>query len=157
MNEHVDVSYWPLGNHIRVGHDPNAPPMANLMALGSLQTPEWREKAMLRAPRVPTAAPRSKNILAPDEHMMCFDFLFFAGTWSQEHLEYYEQFSPVWNLVGRHMHINPEMLEIGRSFLHHSFGISPDVPTPPVSLPLASTAQALNLFFLVHRCSHSPR
>lgn len=68
----------------------------------------------------------------PDQHMMCFDYLFFSATWSQEHLEMYEQYSPTWNMVGQYMYNDPDMQELGRQMLHRALGIPDHVETPPV-------------------------
>jgi hypothetical protein len=130
-----DVSYWPLLDTFRVVHEyPNNTPQINLFALGSLQTPEWRQKAMARIPRPASPARRSGKVVEPDEHMMCFDYLFFSGTWSQEHLEMYEQYSPPWNMVGQYMYNEPDMEELGRQMLHRALGIPDNVDTPPVRL-----------------------
>jgi hypothetical protein len=127
-----DVSYWPLGPSFRLGHAPPAPPMINLLALGALPTPDWRTKGMLRTPSPPLPAPLSGNVVEPDERLLCFDYLFFAGTWSQEHLEMYEDWSPAWAAVGRHMRFAPPLEALARAMVHRALGVPVSAPTPPV-------------------------
>jgi len=67
--------------------------------------------------------------IEPDEHMLCFDWLYFTGLDRSFEWEY--DYSPEWNLVGKHMHWNPKLEAVADDYLRRHFGVATGQPIPP--------------------------
>jgi hypothetical protein len=70
--------------------------------------------------------------LPPDEHLSCFDHLYFT-TSSDRLFEWEAPWSPAWNLIGKHVRFNNELVEITKGYLSRAFNLS-EGEIPPVSL-----------------------
>ena len=70
--------------------------------------------------------------LPPDEHLSCFDHLYFT-TSSDRLFEWEAPWSPAWNLIGKHVRFNDELIEITKGYLSKVFNIT-EGEIPPVSL-----------------------
>ena len=70
--------------------------------------------------------------LPPDEHLSCFDHLYFT-TSSDKLFEWEVPWSPAWNLVGKHVRFNDDLVEITKGYLSRAFNLS-EGEIPPVSL-----------------------
>ena len=70
--------------------------------------------------------------LPPDEHLSCFDHLYFT-TSSDKLFEWEMPWSPAWNLIGKHVHFNDELVEITKGYLSRAFNLT-EGEIPPVSL-----------------------
>jgi len=46
----------------------------------------------------------------PDDHLLCFDYLYFTSTHERD--EFWWEDSPVWNVVGTHLHFSPRVLSL---------------------------------------------
>lgn len=128
----LDVAYWPL--HSRMRLQSGATNMVNLHSLAALDRPGWRGEAIARKSGKPSPAPVSKMIHPPDRKLLCFDYLFFAGTYAQDALEYYHEYSPVWAMVGQHFKFRKDIIEAAKAMVHRSLGVPAYAPTPSVSV-----------------------
>ena len=70
--------------------------------------------------------------LPPDEHLACFDHLYYT-TSSNRLFEWEAPWSPVWNLIGKHVRFNNELVEIAKGYLSRAFNVG-EGEIPPVSL-----------------------
>lgn len=126
----LDVAYWPLDGRMRLRQ--GSTNMVNLHALAALDRPGWRGEAIARRGGEPGPGPRSQKVHPPDRKMLCFDYLFFAGTYAQDALEYYHEYSPVWTMVGQHFRFRKDVMEAARAMVHRTLGVPSHAPTPPV-------------------------
>lgn len=77
----------------------------------------------------PIASPITGVRLPPDEHLLCFDFLYYMGV--VQPFEWMQDYSPQW-AVGTHVHWEPKLHAIAESYLRRLFGIKEDDANPPV-------------------------
>ncbi|KDQ15100.1 hypothetical protein BOTBODRAFT_301821 [Botryobasidium botryosum FD-172 SS1] len=125
----IDVSYT------RTPHDSNLLMSdrndwhVKFWPLAELGFPDGRSRAIAVAP-----GPTSSNILHgfanPDEHILCYDFLYFAV--ENRQYEWELDFSPAWRFVGRHLHWSDKVKDLAREYLRRIFGVEgPNAEIPP--------------------------
>lgn len=94
--------------------------------------------------------------LPPDEHLMCFDFLYYGGLIHA--YEWEEEYFLPWSRVGTHTHFAPRMTALVEEYLMRLFGVETRRDIPPVS-PLftcsLSAPALLTCDLLVHISSHA--
>ncbi|KAF7290994.1 hypothetical protein HMN09_01278300 [Mycena chlorophos] len=98
-----------------------------LSALEMLGFPEMYEVAM-RTQR-PAKSWHLGVELPPDQQLMCFDWLFFAG----EHraADMYYDYSASWRHAGQHLHFHPKIERLAREYTRQAMGLSADQTIPP--------------------------
>ena len=74
----------------------------------------------------------SGHRLPPDEHLSCFDHLYFT-TSSDRLFEWEAPWSPAWNLIGKHVRFNDDLVETTKGYLSRAFNVT-EGEIPPVSL-----------------------
>ncbi|KZT51339.1 hypothetical protein CALCODRAFT_487998 [Calocera cornea HHB12733] len=67
--------------------------------------------------------------LTPDEHMVCFDWLYYTGLDRSFEWEY--DYSPEWQLVAKYMRWNPKLEAVADQYLRRHFGVSAGDVIPP--------------------------
>ncbi|KAG2128627.1 uncharacterized protein EDB93DRAFT_1256626 [Suillus bovinus] len=102
---------------------------ASFWPLASLGFPEARSNSLsLSLKNRPS--PHHQVSLPPDDHVLCFDLLYYVGayhTWEWE-LDY----SPAWRFVGQHMRWTASMEQIADAHARHAMNVPPLIePTPP--------------------------
>lgn len=78
---------------------------------------------------IPT--PWSKEAIPPDEHMLCFDFLYYLSVIKP--FEWDEEYSPAWRIATQ-IHWAPRLYDIGKPYLRRTFGLEHDSEIPPVGV-----------------------
>jgi len=144
----LEVSWTPVpfGRQL----DPTAEEM-NTLALAKLDTPSYRadavkfakenyikemnrtiEEALAKGDDVeddpPTRIPvpnRLDNQVDPDEHLLCFDYLYFTSAYARA--EFWWDDAPPWNMVGAHLHFSQNVLSIAIPLLRKTLSL----PAPP--------------------------
>lgn len=72
-----------------------------------------------------------KHRTPPDEHLLCFDFLYYVGVlrpW-----EWDEEYDPAWQVASK-MHFAPRMVRLANDFLMRLFDAQTEDDIPPVRL-----------------------
>ncbi|KAF7356995.1 hypothetical protein MVEN_01036100 [Mycena venus] len=145
MRLKLDVSYTPAPRWIKMDPANDGDPHATFWALASLAFPETRASNL----QTPAMSPIHSVALAPDEHMLCYDYLYYVGASNVclvflllhilavteqisigQGYEWEADYGPAWRFVGRHMHWTPELLEIADSYVRHALVTAPYEPTP---------------------------
>ncbi|KAJ7780327.1 hypothetical protein DFH07DRAFT_470175 [Mycena maculata] len=123
----LDVSYTTAPEWIRYPTELQHPtfPHALLWALASLAFNDSRTWT----PREPDISPTHHVALPPDDHLLCYDLLYYAG--AHEIFEYNYDMSPVWRFVGQHMHWTPKIQKIAESYTRETLGIAGHAPISP--------------------------
>jgi len=109
-----------------------AKPQPNPLSKYYLQ-PSNELKDFVKQKHIPMADPQ------PDEHIACFDFLYFISESGAEvHQEYTGRtaagrWGGAWGSVGRYAHWNPELEDIAKGYLRRAFQVSDrkGVAVPP--------------------------
>ncbi|KZT51347.1 hypothetical protein CALCODRAFT_503652 [Calocera cornea HHB12733] len=122
----LDLSYTPLPyDHKMYPENDNEPHLLHgkLMQLGF---PAGRARALSQSsPRTNTHG----NTLAPSEQLLCFDQLYAVSVELQ--WEWFQDSSPVWRFVGRHMRWNKNAEALARLYLARHWGLEKSEPIPP--------------------------
>lgn len=98
--------------------------------LAALAYPQGRKEALEE--HEPRAGPIHGNTLPPDEQMVCYDFLYFAGAATQD--EWFHDFSPAWREVGTHTHWSPRVQTLANEYLQRHFGVKSAAEIPPFAV-----------------------
>ncbi|KAH9937279.1 uncharacterized protein B0H18DRAFT_1081519 [Fomitopsis serialis] len=76
---------------------------------------------------------RPENLLPPDEHVVCYDYLYYVvaqrACYSDDEFEH--DFAPAWRFVGKHMHWVPELQELTYVYVRRALGLAEDAEVPP--------------------------
>ncbi|KAK7031515.1 hypothetical protein R3P38DRAFT_818327 [Favolaschia claudopus] len=120
----LDVSYTTAPRWIKMdSNDQNA--FATFWTIASLAFPETRARNL----QAPTLSPIRSVALPPDEHMVCYDYLYYVGTYTD--YEWESDFSPAWRFVGRHMHWTPQLQQLAERYTREALGLASYQATPP--------------------------
>ncbi|KAH6877049.1 hypothetical protein BKA70DRAFT_217448 [Coprinopsis sp. MPI-PUGE-AT-0042] len=77
------------------------------------------------------AASPSNGTLPPDEHISCYDDLFYATTEVDE-LDWRFTWSPSWRTVGTHLRFSDQLLDLSQSYLRKALGLAEQEAIPPI-------------------------
>ncbi|EJD41495.1 hypothetical protein AURDEDRAFT_115423 [Auricularia subglabra TFB-10046 SS5] len=94
--------------------------------LAALAYPEGRKEALEE--HQPRQSLLHKAAHPPDEQLVCYDFLYFAGVATQD--EWFKDFSPAWREVGTHTHWAPRVQALTEGYLMRHFHVKrpEDIP-----------------------------
>lgn len=108
----------------------------------------------------------SGDKLEPNDHLLCFDDLYYTGvvepapatdvsnvfnlsnsetTLIVEYNKFFRDYSPMWSEVGVHMHWKQTLVDLANQYLRRHFGIQNEDPIPPVRVPLFEFAYTTDL------------
>ncbi|KAJ7065506.1 hypothetical protein C8F01DRAFT_1053631 [Mycena amicta] len=121
----LDVSYANAPGWIKRSPDSPDDLHTQFTALMALGFPTMRNKFMT----APSESPLLKQYIKPDEHMLCFDNLYWACDLEGHEME--KDWSAAWRLVGQHLHWTPKLERLADEYLRQAFGLSAGEPIPP--------------------------
>lgn len=119
---------------------------AYFWSLAALAFPEQRQAHLVE----PLASPEHGVSLPPDEHLLCYDYLYYVCAhqvrfllpslgWSisndalTQPFEFEYDFSPAWRYVAQYMHFTPRLEHLADEYVRRALGITDgDEDTPPV-------------------------
>ncbi|KIO28492.1 hypothetical protein M407DRAFT_22382 [Tulasnella calospora MUT 4182] len=103
------------------------PPSARLLnlhtsywGLAKLGFPDGREEALRDAKPSPSSQHRRE--LLPDDHITCFDTVYFVS--ALDPFEWEKDHSPSWRFVGRHARFHPNMIKLAEQYLRKAFSLT---------------------------------
>lgn len=107
--------------------------------IASLATDEGRTRALGLLPPSNVAglsnrtfpAERSKKLIPPDNHLLCFDHLYWMATNAQ--YEWENEWSPMWNFVGKYMRWSDTLRSTARNIVARTLDVAPS----SIMVPLA--------------------
>ncbi|KAG2037002.1 hypothetical protein BDR03DRAFT_1092124 [Suillus americanus] len=101
---------------------------ASFWSLASLAFPDARSNSLASSLNN-HPSPQHQVSLPPDDHLLCFDLLYFISahrTWEWEF-----DFSPAWRFVGQHMRWTASMERLADSYVRRTLNVPANQPTPP--------------------------
>ncbi|KXN88805.1 hypothetical protein AN958_06674 [Leucoagaricus sp. SymC.cos] len=121
----LDISYTKTPSWIKViphfEHDSHA----YFWALASLAFPEGRQENL----QMPLASPAHHVLLPPDEHLLCYDYLYYVC--AHQPFEFEFDYSPAWRFVGQHLRWTPRLETIADIYVRATLGTPEGSETPP--------------------------
>ncbi|KIK40127.1 hypothetical protein CY34DRAFT_87868, partial [Suillus luteus UH-Slu-Lm8-n1] len=103
---------------------------ASFWSLASLGFPEARSSSLELSP-TNHPSPHHQLSLPPDDHVLCFDFLYYVSAHHTWEWEWELDYSPAWRFVGQHMRWTARMERIADMHARRAMGVMVDGPTPP--------------------------
>ncbi|PFH49812.1 hypothetical protein AMATHDRAFT_146793 [Amanita thiersii Skay4041] len=121
----LDISYTKAPTWVKILPNYEHDLHSSFFSLASLGFPEVRAESLVP----PLESPINHARLPPDEHMLCYDYLYY--TCSSHPFEFEYDFSPAWRFVGQHMRWAPELEKLADQYVRKAIGLSEsDGPTP---------------------------
>lgn len=96
--------------------------------------------------------------LPPDEHLSCFDLLYFVWSGKGDD-EWAQPWSPAWRTVGQHLRFTEEINDMVKGYLRRTFELPAyDTDLPPVSsLQVSGETSSYSRPCIVHRDTRETR
>jgi len=121
----LDISYTKAPEWIKMiphfEHDQHV----TFWSLARLAFPTTREASLVP----PLPSPKHQVSLPPDEHLLCYDYLYYVSAHQPFEMEY--DYSPAWRYVGKYMHWTPALENLANAYVRRALGIQEDAPIPP--------------------------
>ncbi|TDL27890.1 hypothetical protein BD410DRAFT_335189 [Rickenella mellea] len=132
----LDPSYTPVPRDAKLHPNLDGDWHVKFWSLAALMYPDYR-KQMTQEMGFPDAydfnatipSQRHQHTLPPDDHLTCFDFMYFVS--ASRGLEYEYDYSPAWRSVGTYARWHPKLLELAEHYLRRAFRLSPAEEIPP--------------------------
>ncbi|KAI0347794.1 hypothetical protein BDW22DRAFT_1349857 [Trametopsis cervina] len=120
----LDVSYTRSPDWVKMipgyEHDKGS----TFWALARLAYPEDRNKNLGNT----LPSPHLGEVLEPDEHVVCYDYLYYACASLSSEYDY--EYAPQWRYVGKYLHWAPEIESIATQYVNRALGLPESGPMP---------------------------
>ncbi|KAI8990457.1 hypothetical protein BD414DRAFT_483706 [Trametes punicea] len=121
----LDVSYTKAPAWIKMIPDYPHDMCSSFWSLTRLSFPEERARNIGN----PSPSPMHNARLDPDEHMLCFDYLYYACAQQSSDLEH--DYAPTWRFVLRYLHWTERIESIAEYYVKRVFGLPAEEEVPP--------------------------
>ncbi|KZT30813.1 hypothetical protein NEOLEDRAFT_1054252 [Neolentinus lepideus HHB14362 ss-1] len=117
----LDISYTRVPDEASMlGND-----HASFWGLAALGFPDYRARHL----GTPRPSKQRGVALPPDEQVLCFDILYYIGVYKT--FEYYEEYSPVWRDVVRHMRWAKGLNDLAQGYIRRTLDVPDGSDIPP--------------------------
>ncbi|CAK5280721.1 unnamed protein product [Mycena citricolor] len=123
----LDISYTKTPPWISLKPYIPTEPWSSFWSLAALSFPDKRKASLVP----PEPSPIKHVSLPPDEHLLCYDFVYYAV--ALEGLEFQFDFSPAWRFVGRYMRWTPRLEKLAEEYTRIALG-GVDLIPPYISI-----------------------
>ncbi|KAJ7170120.1 hypothetical protein C8R46DRAFT_1217718 [Mycena filopes] len=120
----LDISYTKTPSWIKIKPNFEHDRFSYFWALASLAFPRGRNANL-----VPPLPSKHNVSLAPDEHLLCYDFLYYVAAHESDEIE--KDYSPVWREVGQHLHWTLRLSRLADDYIRRALDVRFDDPIPP--------------------------
>ncbi|OCH94686.1 hypothetical protein OBBRIDRAFT_722038 [Obba rivulosa] len=121
----LDISYTKAPDWIKLVPNYEHDHSSTFWALARLSFPEERSKNIGQA----TPSTHLGYIADPDDHLLCYDYLYYAGALGEAEFDY--DFSPAWRYVARHFRWTSRIEDITSIYIRRAFELPEDAEIPP--------------------------
>jgi len=124
----LDISWTQTPAWVELSSPSRQDNHASFWSLASLGFPETRSDSLASSLNN-HPSPSHHVSLPPDDHLLCFDLLYFVSarhTWEWE-LDY----SPAWRFVGQHMRWTAKIESLADAYARRAMKVPVNAPTPP--------------------------
>ncbi|KAJ7492380.1 hypothetical protein FB451DRAFT_1388779 [Mycena latifolia] len=124
-NLKLDISYTKTPDWVKMVPNFEHSRYSSFWALASLAFPRTRSANLVP----PLPSPKHNASLPPDEHLLCYDFLYYVAAHQEEEIGL--DYSPAWRYVGQHMRWTARLERLGDRYIRQALGVKEDDPIPP--------------------------
>ncbi|KJA28528.1 hypothetical protein HYPSUDRAFT_128961, partial [Hypholoma sublateritium FD-334 SS-4] len=121
----LDISYTKAPSWIKLIPRYEHDLFSDFASLSVLAFPEGRTENAIE----PRESPQNHVKLPPDEHMLCYDYLYYVCAHQSYEFEF--DYSPVWLFVGRFMHWTARVEDLAIQYVRKALGVGETEQTPP--------------------------
>jgi len=121
----LDISYTKAPEWIKISPGFEHDQHVTFWSLARLAFPKTRAASLVP----PLPSPKHQLSLPPDEHLLCYDYLYYVSAHQPFELEY--DYSPAWRYVGKYMHWTPALENLANKYVRRAIGVQEDAPIPP--------------------------
>ncbi|VDC00650.1 unnamed protein product [Peniophora sp. CBMAI 1063] len=129
QKQKLDLSWTQAPETIKIIPGYEHDQWARIWDLATLTFDSGREKSLAGSEPKITESPINHHKSLPDDHMACFDYLYYTSATVSE--EFWHTYSPVWRDVARHMHWNPDLQTLADKHLRRMFNLGASDAIPP--------------------------
>ncbi|KAJ7492477.1 hypothetical protein FB451DRAFT_1388863 [Mycena latifolia] len=122
---HLDISFTKAPSWVKLIPNFEHDQHSLFWSLATLSFPTTREASLVP----PLPSPIHNVSLPPDEHLLCYDYLYYVSAHQPYELEY--DYSPSWRYVGQYMHWTPALLRLADEYVRLALGAEENKPLPP--------------------------
>ncbi|KAJ7225380.1 hypothetical protein GGX14DRAFT_511315 [Mycena pura] len=121
----LDISYTRAPDWIKMipgyEHDQHVA----FWSLATLAFPSTRAASLVP----PLPSPQHNVSLAPDEHLLCYDYLYYVSAHKPFEMEH--DYSPAWRYAGKFLHWTPRLEELADIYIRRALGVEDNEEIPP--------------------------
>ncbi|KAJ7361589.1 hypothetical protein DFH08DRAFT_844625 [Mycena albidolilacea] len=121
----LDISYTKAPEWIKMIPNYEHDQHVTFWSLARLAFPTTRKASLVP----PLPSPQHNISLPPDQHLLCYDYLYYVSAHQPFEMEY--DYSPAWRYVGKYMHWTPELEKLADDYVRRAIGVPEDGPIPP--------------------------
>ncbi|TCD62408.1 hypothetical protein EIP91_006936 [Steccherinum ochraceum] len=121
----LDISYTRGPDWLKLIPNYEHDKCSTFWALARLAYPQDRNKSIGNA----QPSPQYHITLDPDEHMLCYDYLYYAC--AQQSFEFDYDYAPQWKDVGKHLYWSDHVADTAALYVKQLLGYPEDGETPP--------------------------
>ncbi|KAF7303293.1 hypothetical protein MKEN_01293400 [Mycena kentingensis (nom. inval.)] len=121
----LDISYTQAPKWVKMIPNFEHDQHVTFWSLATLAFPTTRKESLVE----PKPSPKHNVSLPPDEHLLCYDYLYYVSAHQPFEMEY--DYSPAWRYVGRHMYWTPALNSLADQYIRKAFGIVENGQIPP--------------------------
>ncbi|KAJ7170028.1 hypothetical protein C8R46DRAFT_221157 [Mycena filopes] len=121
----LDISYTQAPTWIKMIPNYEHDQHVTFWSLARLAFPTTRAASLV----TPLPSPKHNVSLPPDEHLLCYDYLYYVSAHQPFEMEY--DYSPAWRFVGQYLHWTPELLQLTNDYVRRALGTAENGPIPP--------------------------
>ncbi|EAU91093.2 hypothetical protein CC1G_03261 [Coprinopsis cinerea okayama7 len=125
----LDVAYTKVPRFTRMDPNDDRDPNVKFHSLSVTITPKHSYAPSDSYP-LAAASPSGVN-LPPDEHLSCYDSLYFATSGVSD-LEWRYSWGPAWRRVGTHLRFTDHLVDLTKNYLRQAFAVPPGGELPPL-------------------------
>jgi len=121
----LDISYTKAPDWIKMTPGYEHDQHVTFWSLATLAFPTTRAANLVP----PLPSPKHNLSLPPDEHLLCYDYLYYVSAHQPFEMEY--DYSPAWRYVGQYMHWTPALEKLANDYVRQAVGTHENGPIPP--------------------------
>ncbi|KAF7339343.1 hypothetical protein MSAN_02148100 [Mycena sanguinolenta] len=121
----LDISFTKAPEWIKMIPNYEHDQHVTFWSLARLAFPTTRAASLV----TPQPSPKHQVSLPPDEHLLCYDYLYYVSAHQPFEMEY--DYSPAWRYVGKYMHWTPALENLANDYVRRALGVLEDAPIPP--------------------------
>ncbi|KAJ7654723.1 hypothetical protein B0H17DRAFT_956880 [Mycena rosella] len=121
----LDISYTKTPYWIKMIPNFEHDQFSTFWSLAALAFPAARAANLV----TPLPSPQHRLSLPPDEHLLCYDFLYYVA--AQEPFEIGLDYSPAWRYVGQYMRWTAALEHLAETYVRKALRVDAHDPIPP--------------------------